>query len=332
LALTMGEPAGVAGEITLKAWRGMAQNGPPFVVIADPDWLSSTARRLAIGAPITEVWQPEDAQEVFPAALPVLVQKLGAAPAPGQPDQRNATAVITSIDRAVELALAGRVRAIVTNPIHKPTLYAAGFPAPGHTEYLAKLCGAAIEPTMLLVSESLRVAPVTIHVALREAIERLGVEAIVRCATALHRSLHDDFGIDRPRLAVAGVNPHAGEGGALGDEEQTIIAPAVARLKAAGIEVAGPLAADAMFHDAARARYDGAVCMYHDQALIPIKTMAFSSAVNMTLGLPIVRTSPDHGTAFDIAGQGVADPSSLIAALRLADHVARRRAIAATTV
>jgi 4-hydroxythreonine-4-phosphate dehydrogenase len=233
--------------------------------------------------------------------------------------------VLESIDRAVSLARAGRCRAVVTNPIHKTTLYEAGFPHPGHTEYLAEGAGLDDPAVMMLVCEQLRVVPVTVHVSLIEAVALLRTDAIVHCAKRCAESLAADFNIAGPRIAVAGLNPHAGEDGNLGREEIDIIAPAVAALRRDGIEATGPLPADTLFHADARRQYDAVICMYHDQALIPLKTLDFTGGVNMTLGLPYVRTSPDHGTAFDIAGTGKADPTSLIAALELAARVARNR-------
>lgn len=235
--------------------------------------------------------------------------------------------MLSSIRRAAEFAQSGRAAAMVTNPIHKNALYEAGFKHPGHTEYLAELAGIA-RSVMMLVGGGLRVVPVTIHVSLRDALAMLDAEMIVATARIAARGLQTDFGVAAPRLAIAGLNPHAGESGALGREEITIIAPAIAQLKAAGVDVVGPLPADTMFHAAARARYDAAICCYHDQALIPLKTIAFETGVDVTLGLPFVRTSPDHGTALDIAGSGTASEASLISALRLADQMARRRALA----
>jgi 4-hydroxythreonine-4-phosphate dehydrogenase len=232
--------------------------------------------------------------------------------------------VIASIARSVALTRAGATAAVVTNPIHKATLYAAGFGFPGHTEFLAQLAGGA-RPVMMLVGPSLRVVPLTVHIALAEVPGRLDQEMIVAQGRIVAEALRRDFAITRPRLAVAALNPHAGEGGAMGDEEERFVVPAVARLRAEGIDVVGPLPADTMFHPRARQGYDAALCMYHDQALVPVKTLDFDEAVNVTLGLPFVRTSPDHGTALDIAGQGRARPDSLIAAIELAAAMARRR-------
>jgi 4-hydroxythreonine-4-phosphate dehydrogenase len=261
--------------------------------------------------------------------LPVLPQPLAVEDRPGRLDVRNAGAVIASIERGTALTRDGYAGAIVTNPIQKKTLQNAGFPYPGHTEFLAVLGGAPGKPAevvMMLAGRGLRVVPVTIHVALRRALDMLSTDLIVRAGRIAAAALQRDFGIDAPRLAVAGLNPHAGEDGAMGDEEATIVAPAVKTLRAEGIDATGPLPPDTMFHEAARARYDAALCMYHDQALIPLKTLDFAGGVNVTLGLPFVRTSPDHGTALDIAGAGTADPTSFLAALDLAAEMAGRRA------
>lgn len=328
LALTMGEPAGIGGEIALKAWQALrAGSGPVFFALDDPGRLAALARQLGWNIPVAAIAAPEEAAGVFPRALPVLPLALPRAVAPGKPDPANAAAVIAAIRRAVELAQAGRAAAVVTNPIHKKVLYDAGFPHPGHTEYLGELTGVA-RPVMMLATGQFRVVPVTIHLPLRDALNALTTEAIVDRGRVTAEALTRDFGIAQPRLAVAGLNPHAGEEGALGREDIEIVAPAVARLRALGIQAVGPLPPDTMFHGAARATYDAALCMYHDQALIPLKTLGFDQGVDITLGLPIVRTSPDHGTAFNIAGSGAASASSLIAALRLAAEMAARRAAA----
>ena len=319
LAVTMGEPAGIGGEITAAAWRRLAGRGPAFLVLDDPDRL----RRLG-GAPIREIADPSEATAVFPHALPVLPLGQKVEARPGQPEPATAAAVIASIARAVALTRAGATAAVVTNPIHKATLYAAGFGFPGHTEFLAELAGGG-RPVMLLAGPTLRVVPLTVHLPLAEVPRRLDSAAIVEQARIVAEALRRDFGIAAPRLAVAALNPHAGEGGAMGGEEERIILPALQQLRAEGIDVAGPLPADTMFHARARAGYDAALCMYHDQALVPIKTLHFDEAVNVTLGLPFVRTSPDHGTALGIAGQGTARPDSLIAAIELAAAMARRR-------
>jgi 4-hydroxythreonine-4-phosphate dehydrogenase len=322
LALTMGDPAGIGGELTLRAWRTLRRSGPFFVAIDDPARLAA----LSADMPITEIASPEAARTVFADALPILPIKLAAAARPGHPDKANAKAVIASIERAASLCLHGAVSGMVTNPINKAALYDAGFAHPGHTEFLAELSGAHGKQIMMLVSPELRVVPVTVHASLRNSIAMLTTDAIVAAARTTANALRRDFRIARPRLAIAGLNPHAGEQGALGDEETTIIGPAIATLRAEGIDVSGPWPPDTMFTETARTRYDAAICMYHDQALIPLKTLDMDHGVNLTLGLPIVRTSPDHGTAYDIAGKGIANPASLIAAIELAALLATRRA------
>ncbi len=331
LALTMGEPAGIGGEIALKAWaeRGEGDGAPPFVMLDDPDRLSALACALGMDVPVRVVDGPEDGAACFDEALPVLPIEVPAPAVPGRPDPDNGRAVIRAIDRAVELARSGRASGVVTNPIQKSALYAAGFRHPGHTEYLAHLAGIAEEPVMMLAGGGLRVALVTIHLPLRHVADALTADAIVHVGRVTAAALKRDFGVPAPRLAVAGLNPHAGEGGTLGREELDVVLPAVAALKAEGLEVEGPKPADTLFHAGARARYDAVVCLYHDQALIPLKTLDFETGVNITLGLPFVRTSPDHGTALDIAGRGAASASSLMAALRTADAMARRRRSAA---
>ncbi|CAO3452677.1 4-hydroxythreonine-4-phosphate dehydrogenase (EC 1.1.1.262) [Azospirillum argentinense] len=331
LALTMGEPAGIGGEIALKAWltaRGAARADgavPPFVLLDDPARLESLAARLGLPVPVKAVGSMAEGAALFGAALPVLPQPLAAPVTPGRPDPANGAAVIASIDRAVALVRRGEASAVVTNPIQKSALYAAGFRHPGHTEYLAHLAGLSEEPVMMLAAQDLRVVPVTIHVSVRDAVPLVTREAILHAGRVTAAALARDFGIARPRLAVAALNPHAGEGGAMGREEIDVIAPAVADLRAEGIEAVGPKPADTLFHAAARRGYDAALCMYHDQALIPLKTIDFDTGVNITLGLPFVRTSPDHGTALDIAGTGRAGASSLIAALTTAEAMAARR-------
>ncbi len=325
LALTMGDPAGIGGELTLRVWAALRASGPAFLAIDNSDRLLALAERLALDVPLRSVAEPGEAV-CFPDALPILRIPLAAEPEPGRPDPANGSAVTAAIERAVRLAMAGEVGGVVTNPISKATLYQSGFAYPGHTEFLAALTGARTAPVMMLVSPQLRVVPVTIHVALRRALDLLDTRTIVAASRIAAAALRTDFGIAAPRLAIAGLNPHAGEGGALGTEEQTIVAPAIAALREDGLSVSGPWPPDTMFTEAARTRYDAAICMYHDQALIPLKTLDMTHGVNVTLGLPIVRTSPDHGTAFDIAGTGQADPSSLIAAIRLAADIAARRA------
>ncbi len=313
----MGDPAGIGGEITAAAWRALAPAGPVFALLADPFWVGG------LDVPMAVVRSLAEAADVFGSALPVLAVELPAIARPGRPDPANAPAVIASIERAVRLAMAGEAGAVVTNPISKAVLYQAGFPHPGHTEFLGELTGG--DPVMMLACPQLRVVLVTVHVSLKDALAGVTTAAILATARATVAALRRDFGIAQPRLAIAGLNPHAGEGGAMGREELEVIIPAVAALQQEGIVAAGPYPPDTMFTVAARAGYDAAVCMYHDQGLIPLKTLDMAGGVNVTLGLPIIRTSPDHGTAFDIAGQGRADPGSLVAALRLAAELAERR-------
>jgi 4-hydroxythreonine-4-phosphate dehydrogenase len=326
LALTIGDPAGIGGEITLRAWLALRQTGPVFVALDDPDRLQRLAQDMGLTVPVRPVADTEEAAAVFVSALPVIPISLASVPRPGQPDQANASAVVGSIEQATRLALSGAAGGVVTNPINKAALYQAGFAYPGHTEFLAELTGASGQQIMMLASPMLRVVPVTVHASLRDSIAMLTTQMIVAASRTTAAALRRDFGITQPRLAVAGLNPHAGEQGALGTEETTIVQPAIDILRADGIDVSGPWPPDTMFTAAARTRYDVAICMYHDQALIPLKTLDMDHGVNVTLGLPIVRTSPDHGTAFDIAGKGIADPASLIAALRLAALLAERRA------
>ncbi|MBM3509937.1 MAG: 4-hydroxythreonine-4-phosphate dehydrogenase PdxA [Alphaproteobacteria bacterium] len=327
LAVTMGEPAGIGPELALAAWAARANGVPPFLLIADPDHIAALARRLGRTVPLATVGDGRDAQRVFATALPIRPIALAAHPIPGRPAADNARAVIAAIDLGVELVRRGEADALVTNPIDKAVLMASGFAHAGHTEYLGERAGVA-HPVMMLACAALKVVPVTTHRSLRAAIADLTVERIVAAGRIAAQALARDFAVPRPRLAIAGLNPHAGEHGNIGDEEVRIIAPAIAALRADGIDANGPAPADTLFHPAARARYDAALCMYHDQALIPIKTIDFERAVNVTLGLPFVRTSPDHGTAFDIAGHGTASAASLIAALELARAIAARRAAA----
>jgi 4-hydroxythreonine-4-phosphate dehydrogenase len=325
LALTMGDPAGIGGELTLRSWLALRATGPAFVALDDPERLMGLARRMGLDVPVRLVNDAASAGTVFPAALPVLPVVLTATPIPGQPDEANARCVVGSIERATMLARLGQVSGVVTNPINKAALYQAGFAYPGHTEFLAELTGAIGRQVMMLASPMLRVVPVTVHASLRNSIAMLTTDMILAAARTTAEALRRDFGIASPRLAVAGLNPHAGEKGALGSEETTIIQPAIDVLRDEGIDVSGPWPPDTMFTAQARTRYDVAICMYHDQALIPLKTLDMDHGVNVTLGLPIVRTSPDHGTAYDIAGKGVADPTSLIAAIELAAMLGRDR-------
>jgi 4-hydroxythreonine-4-phosphate dehydrogenase len=328
LALTLGEPAGIGPGLALAVWCRRVELGlPPFYIIADGEFLARRARHLGLAvalAPST----PRDAASVFAKALPVVDVGIAVSAAPGRPDASSGPAAVASIRLGVRHVLAGEAAAIVTNPVAKNVLYRSGFAEPGHTEFLARLAaeatGAPLRPVMMLWSPELAVVPVTIHLPLADVPGALDADLIVDTGRIAARDLARRFGIANPRLAIAGLNPHAGEDGAMGTEDIAIVRPAVERLQAEGIAARGPLPADTMFHPGARATYDAALCMYHDQALIPIKTLAFDHAVNVTLGLPFVRTSPDHGTAFDIAGTDRADPSSLIAAILLAARLAAR--------
>ncbi|HTH35256.1 MAG TPA: 4-hydroxythreonine-4-phosphate dehydrogenase PdxA [Xanthobacteraceae bacterium] len=327
LALTLGEPAGIGPDLALDVWRRRAElNVPPFYLVGTVDFLRRRAARLGLDIPITAV-TPRSAAAAFAGALPVVAIDVAVSAEPGRPDRSSAPAAVASIRRAVADVMAGEAAAVVTNPVAKNVLYHWGFAEPGHTEFLAKLVqestGRTLQPVMLLWSPVLAVVPVTIHLPLKEIFNQLTTGLVIETGRIVARDLAARFGLNRPRLAITGLNPHAGEEGTLGEEDGSIVAPAVARLIADGIDARGPLSADSLFHAQARATYDAALCMYHDQALIPIKTLAFDHAVNVTLGLPFVRTSPDHGTAFDIAGTGRADLKSLVAALRLAARLAK---------
>jgi 4-hydroxythreonine-4-phosphate dehydrogenase len=326
LLLTMGDPAGIGPEIAARAWlERERQDLPAFAYVGDPDDLN--ARAAACGLDIrAEPSKPETAAALFADALPVIAVPLARPSRAGRAEPANAPCVIKCIETAVALIHDGRGAGLVTNPIHKAGLYGAGFDYPGHTEFLGALAheawGKPVRPVMMLACDELRVVPVTIHIPLAAVPGALTRELIVETGRIVARELKERFAVAAPRLALSGLNPHAGEDGALGSEERTIIAPAIARLRADGIDASGPYPADALFYETARARYDAALAMYHDQALIPIKTLAFDRAVNVTLGLPFVRTSPDHGTAFDIAGTGRASPTSLIEAIKLAGRLA----------
>jgi 4-hydroxythreonine-4-phosphate dehydrogenase len=327
LALTMGEPAGIGPDVTLAAWaRRKALGLPAFYYLADPVFLATRARRMGLDVPIETV-SAADAAAVFGRALPVVPLDSSVEVTPGAPSVATAQAVIEAIARAVGDVRAGLASAVVTAPIAKKTLYDAGFQHPGHTEFLGTLSaawtGEAARPVMMLAGPELKAVPVTIHIPLRDVAGALSERLIVDTARIVATDLRRRFGKPAPRIAVAGLNPHAGENGTMGDEDERIVRPAVAALRAEGIDARGPLSADTMFHAQARTTYDAALCMYHDQALIPSKTINFTETVNVTLGLAFIRTSPDHGTAFDIAGTGKADPSSLAAALRLAAELRR---------
>ncbi|HUI19905.1 MAG TPA: 4-hydroxythreonine-4-phosphate dehydrogenase PdxA [Methylocella sp.] len=329
LALSQGDPSGVGPELTLKAWLKLHEepDAPPFLVVADPNHLATVARDLGLNVPIKIVTGPE-AAPMFRHALPVLALQHSVSGKAGAPDVRDAAGTIASIETCVRLIRAAEASAIVTNPIAKELFYRASFRYPGHTEFLAELAeryfGESARAVMLIWSPQFGVVPATIHVPLARVPVLLTRELLVETGLITAKGLTSLFGIKRPRLAFTGLNPHAGEGGTMGREEIEVISPALAELAASGIAVSGPYAADTLFRSSARKGYDVVIAMYHDQALIPVKTIAFERAVNVTLGLPLIRTSPDHGTAFDIAGKGIADPASLIAALRLAGKLAHR--------
>lgn len=332
LAVTIGDPAGIGLDILLTAWTDRERHPlPPLVLFGDPAAVSARAKILGITVDIAELSRPTASADLPARRLPVVPIPLAVEARPGSPESANAPAIIASIEQATAAVAAGDAAALVTNPIAKAVLYAGGFRHPGHTEFLAELAarhtpGSAYTPVMMLAGPELRVVPLTVHIPLAAVPAAISGALIVETVRITVHDLRRYFGIDRPRIAIAGLNPHAGEGGSIGREERDIIEPAIAELHAAGIDVRGPLSADTMFHPPARATYDAAVCMYHDQALIPLKTLAFDEGVNVTLGLPFVRTSPDHGTAFDIAGTGRASPTSFRAAL----HMAARMAAAAT--
>lgn len=328
LALTLGDPAGVGPEIVVKAWRALRAEGPRFFVVGDAQ---SVASAPTSGAGLVQaISSPDEAEAVFADRIPVLDLPLRGPVIAGQPTPAAAPSIIQWIETAVGLALSKTVSGVVTAPIAKAPLYAAGFKFPGHTEFLGELTAAvrydgARGPIMMLTAADLRVTLVTVHEPLAKVSGKLSIEAIVNAGLVTAQALRRDFGVANPRLAVAGLNPHAGESGGIGREEIEIVEPAVRALKDLGVDAKGPYPSDTLFPAEVRATYDAALCLYHDQALIPIKMLDFWGGVNVTLGLPIVRTSPDHGTAFDIAGRGLARPDSLIAAIRLAAEIARRR-------
>jgi 4-hydroxythreonine-4-phosphate dehydrogenase len=328
LALSLGDPAGIGPEIIVKAWRRLRADGPPFLVIGDYQILAASG---AEAGTLARIGSPEEAVRAFPAALPVLDMPLQAPVVAGKASPANAPMVVRWIETAVGLALSGAVCGVVTAPIAKAPLYEAGFRFPGHTEFLDELTASAPQPgrrgpVMMLAAGDLRTTLVTIHEPYAHVPDLLTQERIIRTAEVTAQSLSRDFGLVSPRLAVAALNPHAGESGSIGREEVEVILPAVQRLRALGVDVVGPKPADTLFHPEARSRYDAIVCMYHDQALIPVKMLDFWGGVNVTLGLPVVRTSPDHGVGFDIAGRGLARPDSLVSAILMAAAIARQRA------
>jgi 4-hydroxythreonine-4-phosphate dehydrogenase len=326
IVLTCGEPAGIAPEITAKAWLALRESGGAgFFLIGDADYFQSRAASAGISVPIKKVSAAPDASKIFATAMPILHRPLAAAPKPGIIDLATAQNVIAAIEEAVALILSGEAAALVTNPIQKEALYSTGFRHQGHTDYLASLAGKSgiqVHEVMMLVAKDLRAVPLTVHIPFKDVPANLSADVIVNQARVVAQDLRKYFGIPNPRLAFTGLNPHAGENGTMGLEEQTIIIPALKQLRAEGLNVAGPLPADTAFHEEARANYDAILCMYHDQALIPVKTLDFHGGVNVTLGLPFIRTSPDHGTALGIAGTGKANPQSLIGALKLASEMA----------
>lgn len=330
LALTCGDPASIGGELTLKAWADRALKGiPPFVYIGDANHLQNTADKLGLNVPIQSINTPSEAIDIYDEYIPVIHQELAKNPTLGQPISANASNVIQSIKTAVEYVQNGQCRAVVTNAIAKNVLYDAGFKYPGHTEFLEFLANENNDKkytsVMMLACSQLRVVPITIHIPLMDVAQKLTEDLIYQTAIIVAADVQKYFNIDDPKMAFAGLNPHAGEAGSMGMEDINIIQPAIERLIAEGFEAVGPLPADTMFHAAARAQYDVALGMYHDQVLIPIKTLDFDKGVNITLGLPFIRTSPDHGTAFNIAGQGIANPNSLIAALKMAHKMANNK-------
>jgi 4-hydroxythreonine-4-phosphate dehydrogenase len=324
LAVALGDPAGIGPEIVAKAWDAREEHGlAPFFAVGD-----RRSIQAVWAGPVELIASPDEAADCFNRALPLIQIEDTRPIVPGEPDLAGARCALDSLEMAAGLARSPIVGGLVTAPVAKAQLYAIGFAHPGQTEFVAERCGiASANAVMMLVGPTLRAVPITTHVPLREVAELVTVDLIVAKARATDRGLARNFGIDRPRLAIAGFNPHAGEQGAIGREEIELILPAIEILRAEGIDVIGPLAADTMFHARARAEYDCALCLYHDQALIPLKTLHFDEGVNMTLGLPIVRTSPDHGTAFAIAGRNKANPGAMIAAISLAAEAARNRLI-----
>ena len=323
IAITPGEPAGVGTEITVKAWKD--KSCPPFFLIDDAERVANRAKEASLEVPIKIVSSPEQSLECFIDALPILPHKFPVHCKPGKPEEENASAVIEAIEIAVRYAKSGIVSALVTNPIQKEILTKENFQYPGHTEFLAALCGTDVTPVMLIASDELLVVPVTIHEPLGKVPKLLNESLLQRTILTTNSALKTDFSITRPRLCISGLNPHAGENGTIGLEEEKIIKPAIEFLKNQGLRIDGPVSADSMFTKDARMHYDIAICMYHDQALIPIKTLDFWNSVNVTIGLPIVRTSPDHGTALNLAGSGHADANSMVTAIKLAHKIYKNR-------
>ncbi len=331
-ALSIGEPSGIGPEIILKSWAERSeQKLPDFFVVGSEQIMLKTAQKIGLDIPLQKITTPMQVSTIFQNALPVLDIERDADFEFGNPSTLTAALTIGAIEQSVKMVFDGKAAGLVTAPIQKAALYEAGFTSPGHTEFLAELCkkrtSAAEMPVMMLVADGLRVVPLTIHITITEVAKSISPDIIRWTCEKVNTALIEDFGIEKPRIAVAGLNPHAGEDGTIGNEEQLIIGPALDRLRDQGMNIMGPLPADTMFHGAARVKYDAALCMYHDQALIPIKTLDFEGGVNVTVGLPIVRTSPDHGTALDIAGQNLANPNSMINALRMAEQIYKNRMI-----
>ncbi|AGH48303.1 MULTISPECIES: 4-hydroxythreonine-4-phosphate dehydrogenase PdxA [Sphingomonadales] len=325
LAVALGDPAGIGPEIVAKAWEARHDACvPPFFAVGD-------ARSIVAvwDGPLQRIGSPDEALRTFAHALPLIQMEDAGEIIPGEPNMAGARCSLDSLELAVGLTRSGAAGALVTGPVSKAQLYSIGFVHPGQTEFVAERCGiSGANAVMMLAGPSLRTVPVTTHVPLAEVQALLSIDLIVAKARATERGLIRNFGIEKPRLVIAGFNPHAGEGGALGREEIDFIIPAIEILRSEGVDVMGPLAADTMFHARARAQYDAAICLYHDQALIPLKTLHFDEGVNMTLGLPIVRTAPDHGTAFEIAGRDKANPGAMISAIRMAGEAAGFRCMA----
>ncbi|MBL4603674.1 MAG: 4-hydroxythreonine-4-phosphate dehydrogenase PdxA [Emcibacteraceae bacterium] len=328
IAVTIGDPSGIGPEVIMKAWYKRKEfTLSPFFVIGSVKLIQQQASLLNLDIPVSNITRPSQAVHVFASTLPVLDLGLGDDFEFGIPTLDTAKMVIASIDKAVELIISGKARAMATAPIHKAALYEAGFKSPGHTEYLAELSekftGEEYHPVMMLASEELCVVPLTIHVALKDVPGLISHKLLIKTIGTIHSSMQKYFNLPNPSIAVSGLNPHSGENNSMGNEDSEIIAPAIEALKKQGVRVTGPMPADTMFHKAARDKYDVALCTYHDQALIPIKTIDFDAGVNVTLGLPIVRTSPDHGTALNIAGKCLANPTSMINSLLLADRMSK---------
>ncbi|MDF2368102.1 4-hydroxythreonine-4-phosphate dehydrogenase PdxA [Sneathiella sp.] len=313
LAVTMGDPNGIGIEITAKAWSLRKEERlAPFFLIGGRKTIAAQLQTFEPEVPLVDIAAPAEARGAFENALPLL---------PLDPALNDAEQTIEAIRLGTELCRQGAVHALVTNPIHKKRLYEAGFAHPGHTEYLAALDERPGKSVMMLACPKLKVVPATVHIPIREVPAKLSADLLTHVIETTHRDLKSRFALESPRLVVAGLNPHAGEDGSIGDEEETLLRPVIEKLRAGGMNITGPFAADSLFHDAAREKYDAAICMYHDQALIPLKTLDFEGGVNVTLGLSFIRTSPDHGTAEDIAGKGLANPASLIAAIHMATHM-----------